>query len=80
MKKLMLAIVVLGLGSTVMSCKKDYECKCTKTYTGSTSSTTVNDGVYTYKDSQKRAIERCDKNDATSSDLGGEFTRNCDIE
>jgi hypothetical protein len=80
MKKLMLLIVVLGLGSTITSCKKDYVCKCTKTYTGNTSSYTTEDGLYTYKDSKARAIERCDKNDGASSDINGEYTRNCDID
>ncbi|MES2762623.1 MAG: hypothetical protein V4677_10460 [Bacteroidota bacterium] len=80
MKKLMLMIVVIGLGSTMTSCKKDYVCKCTKTYTGNTNSVTTEDGLYTYKDTKAKAIERCDRNNAESADLGGEYTRNCVIQ
>ncbi len=80
MKKVILFVTILIFGTTMFSCKKDYTCKCTKTYTTSTSTYTVDDGNYTYKDTKPRAIDRCDDNDRTSSDLVGEYTRNCDIQ
>lgn len=78
MKKLIILVAALGLG-TLTSCKKDYECKCTKTYTGTSTTVTSDDGQYTYRETKPRAIERCDTNDKTGSDLGGNYTRNCDI-
>lgn len=79
MKKLMILVAALGLGATMASCKKDYTCKCTKTYTGSSTVVTSDDGQYTYKETKPKAIERCDGNDKTGSDIGGSYTRNCDI-
>lgn len=72
--------MALGLIATMPSCKKEYKCKCTKTYTGSSSSYTTDDGNYTYKDTKPRAADRCDANDKTGSDIGGDYTRNCDLD
>jgi hypothetical protein len=79
MKKLIILVSVLTIGAFT-SCKKDYICKCQKTYTGTNGSVTVNDGQYTYKDTQPRAIDRCNANETTGSDLGGDYTRDCDIQ
>ncbi|MBA2612065.1 MAG: hypothetical protein H0U95_08845 [Bacteroidetes bacterium] len=80
MKKMMILVAALGLTIATTSCKKDYVCKCTKTYTGTTSSTTSDDGQYTYKDTRPKADDRCNANEKTGSDLGGSYTRNCDIQ
>lgn len=81
MKKLTVIAVVFALGaSTMVSCKKDYTCKCQKIYTGSSSSTTVDDGVYTYDDTRKRAEDKCNSQETTGSDLGGNYSRECNIQ
>lgn len=80
MKKLIILVAALGLGATMSSCKKDYVCKCTKTYTGSSTTVTQDDGQYTYKDTRPKADDRCNANEKTGSDLGGNYTRNCDIQ
>jgi hypothetical protein len=81
MKKITFLAVVLALGATSMeSCKKDYTCKCTKTYTASSSTTTVDDGLYTYDDTRKRAEDKCNNQESTGSDIQGSYTRNCDIQ
>ena len=72
--------MLLTFASTVTSCKKDYKCKCSKTYTSSTSTTTSDYSVYTYKDTRKRAEDRCNDNTKSGSDLGGNYSINCQIQ
>ena len=71
-----LLFVVVSMGS----CKKNYTCKCTKTYTHPSSSTTQDYSIYTYKDNRKRAEDRCNNNESTGSDLGGDYSINCEIQ
>ncbi len=81
MKKITFLALVLALGATSMeSCKKDYECKCQKIYTTSTGSTTIDDGVYTYDDTRKRAEDKCNNQESTGSDLQGSYSRECNIQ
>lgn len=61
------------------SCKKDYTCQCTKTYTSGSGSTTQNYSTYTYKDTKPRAVDRCNSNETTGSDVFGNYSVNCDI-
>jgi hypothetical protein len=70
----------LFIGTSMVSCKKDYRCQCTKTYTDGTGSSTQNYSVYTYDDTRRRAEERCNANTATGADLGGNYAINCEIE
>ena len=79
MKKVIQLTATLALVLMFASCKKDYVCECTKTYTGGSTTVTTDDGNYTYKENKAKAIEKCDANDKTGSDLGGNYTRNCDI-
>ena len=67
------------LGS-MMSCKKDYRCECTKTYTSATGSTTKDYSVYTYDDTRNRAEDRCNGNTNTGSDGAGNYSINCSIQ
>ncbi|HLP11560.1 MAG TPA: hypothetical protein VK177_06465 [Flavobacteriales bacterium] len=78
MKKLILAVAVLGAISFT-SCKKEYTCKCQKIYSGSSGSTTFDDGTYTFKDSRPRAEDRCNELEKSGSDLGGSYTRECQV-
>jgi len=81
MKKVILSAVILAsIGTSMMSCKKNYVCKCSKTYTTGTGSTTNDYSDFTYDDTRSRAVSRCNANDATSSDLGGNYSINCAIQ
>lgn len=79
MKKIILTAVVFS-ATLFTSCKKEYVCDCKKIYTGSSTSTTVDDGSYTFKDSRTRAETRCNEQEGTGSDFfGGDYTRECQI-
>jgi hypothetical protein len=81
MKKAILgAAALLFIGTSMVSCKKDYRCQCTKTYTSGSGSSTQNYSVYTYDDTRKRAEDRCNGNTSTGSDIGGNYSVNCSIE
>jgi hypothetical protein len=79
-KSILLAGGLVFIASFMGSCKKDYTCKCTKTYTSSTSSTTNDYSVYTYKDTRKRAEDRCNGNDNSGTDVSGNYSINCAIQ
>ncbi len=81
-RRILLAVVVaLGATTTMVSCKKDYTCKCTKTYTPTNGTQVITeDGVYVYKDKMTKAQERCDANESQGSDIGGSYVRNCDLD
>ena len=70
-----LAVTAIGFAS----CKKEYVCDCKKIYTGSSSSATVDDGTYTFKDSRARAEDKCNDEETSGSDLGGSYSRECSI-
>ena len=76
-------IILLGLAivaTTMVSCKKDYTCKCSKIYTTSSGSTTKDDGTYTFKDNKVKAEDKCNQQESTGSDINGDYARECDIE
>jgi len=77
-KVLLTGIAMATLLTT--GCKKDYTCRCSKTYTSGSGSSTQNYSVYTYKDTKTTAISRCNANETTGSDLGGNYSINCEIE
>ena len=80
MKKIMLsAVTLIALSTSITSCKKDYRCECTKTYTSGSGSSTSNYSVYTYKDTRNRAETRCNENASSGADLGGNYSINCAI-
>jgi len=79
MKKSIFALVILS-GFALASCKKDYTCACSKVYTDSNGNrNSSTDGNYTFKDSRIRAEDRCNDLETTGTDLGGDYTRECDI-
>lgn len=81
MKKIILfAAVLLSVGTTMTSCKKDYKCECSKTYTNNNGTTTRDYSIYTYNDSRKRAEDRCNENASSGSDFGGPYSINCAIQ
>jgi hypothetical protein len=80
MKKTKLIIgALLFIGATMVSCKKDYTCTCSKTYTTGNGSTTQNYSVYTYKDTKVNATNRCNANQTSGNDFGGNYSVNCEI-
>ena len=80
MKNKLLLMGVVILSTALFSCKKDYTCKCTKTYTDSTITTTKDDGTYVFKDNAARASQRCNDQETTGTDLlQGPWTRDCSI-
>lgn len=79
-KAILLAGVLFVVGTTMVSCKKDYTCKCSKTYTTGNGTTTKDYSVYTYKDTRNRAETRCNENTNTGTDLGGNYSINCAIQ
>lgn len=71
---------MLFIATSMMSCKKDYTCKCSKTYTSGDGSNTSNHSIYTYKDTRIRAEDRCNDNSETGSDIFGNYSINCEIQ
>jgi hypothetical protein len=81
MKKTILSIAVLiSFGISMVSCKKDYVCECSKTYTTGSGTYTKDYSKYTYKDTRKRAEDRCNENTKTGSDIYGDYSINCQIQ
>lgn len=77
---ILLASAILLFGTTMVSCKKDYICNCSKTYTsGSGGTNSSNYSTYTYKENAKRADDRCAENETSASDVWGNYSINCEI-
>jgi len=80
MKRAFLTLAVLS-AVALTSCKKDYNCECRKIYTDDDGSTvSSSDGSYTFRDSRARAESKCNEQEDSGSDLGGDWTRECDIQ
>jgi hypothetical protein len=83
-KKMKKALLITGslffIGTSMISCKKDYTCKCSKTYTSGTGTNTNDHSVYTYNENRKRAEDRCNENTKSGSDLFGNYSINCQIQ
>jgi hypothetical protein len=82
MKGIILRFAAIVFTCTLLfSCEQEFTCKCSKTYTRDDGNVTYdNYAVYTYKDNRVRAEQRCDNNTSTGTDLGGDYTVNCDIQ
>ncbi|HXD92857.1 MAG TPA: hypothetical protein VNX01_06555 [Bacteroidia bacterium] len=79
-KTTLIAGALLFIGASLSSCTKNYTCTCSKTYTTGNGSSTKNYSVYTYDDTKTTATTRCNANENTGSDLGGNYSINCSIE
>ncbi len=79
-KSILFAGALLFIGTSMVSCKKDYTCKCSKTYTSGSGTSTSDHSIYTYKDTRKRAEDRCNENTGSGSDFWGEYSINCQIQ
>jgi len=81
MKKIGLTFaVIITFGIIMSSCKKDYICKCTKTYTGTSTTVDTEYSQYTYKDTRSKAKSRCNANNDSGSDFFGNYSVNCEIQ
>ena len=80
MKKTSLVAIAFIIAASMASCKKDYVCNCSKTYTTGTGSSTKDYSKYTYKDTRTRAEDRCNKNTDSGTDFGGNYSINCAIQ
>jgi len=79
-KSILFAGALLFIGTSMVSCKKDYTCKCSKTYTSGSGSSTSDYSVYTYNENRKRAEDRCNENTESGSDFWGNYSVNCAIQ
>ena len=79
-KTILLATAFLFVGSMMVSCKKEYVCNCSKTYTTGTGSSTRDYSTYTYKENRGRAEDRCNDNVETGTDIFGNYSINCEIQ
>ncbi len=71
----LVALFTLSLGA----CKKDYKCECTRTHSSGGTTVITDDGSYNFKDTRTRAESRCNDQEGTGTDIGGDYTRNCEI-
>ena len=80
MKKFSAVILLVLFGAlTLVSCKKDYTCKCTITATGIIDTTYVTMGTINEKKSD--AEDQCKANNGTIDDgFGNTIVTNCEIE
>ena len=72
------AFIIICL--TMNSCKKDYVCRCTKTYTSGTGTNVPDYALYPYTDTKRKAEERCSTNNLTSGDFDGAYDIQCQIQ
>jgi len=78
--KILMVGALLFVGMTVVSCKQDYVCQCSKTYTSGSGTSTQNYSVYTYHENRVRAEERCNDNAMSDTDFWGDYSINCQIQ
>ncbi len=79
MKKIVLIGGVL-LSISLTSCRKDYVCRCNKTYTSGTGTNLDNYALYPYNDTKRKAEDRCHTNNLNSADFDGGYSIDCEIE
>jgi len=77
MKKVLLVAAVACMAMT--SCKKNYTCECTTTYTGGGGSTTPFVGSTTINDTKSKAEDACNSMDQTSTAGSITSTTDCKI-
>lgn len=80
MKTIVLGVFIAFGATTMVSCKKEYNCKCEKTWVGNNGSITKDDGVYQYNATKVKAVKLCNDREETGTDILGSWTRNCEIE
>lgn len=80
MKNFGVIIFVLLFGSlTIISCKKDYTCKCTITWKGIIDTSMSTSG--TINDSKDNAKSKCEQSNGTTTDgYGDTIITNCSIQ
>ena len=79
-KSILVATFLVAIGTSITSCKKDYVCKCSKTYTSGSGTSTHDYSEYTFKDTRTDAESRCNAKADTGSDFFGSYSINCQIQ
>ena len=80
MKTKMMILALAVIATTMVSCKKDYTCKCSKVRTTSSGSTTTDDGSYMFKETKATATSKCNDQESTGTDIYGNYSRQCTIQ
>jgi hypothetical protein len=80
MKNKIVLIALAIVASSMFSCKGEYTCKCSKIYNTDNGSVTYDDGSYILKDNEARAGDQCNKQERTGTDLGGDYSRQCELD
>jgi hypothetical protein len=78
MKRIILCGLFIWL--TGSSCRKDFECKCSKTYTSGTGEPVADYETYRYKERRNKAEARCNANIRSGSDTLGNYDVSCQIQ
>jgi hypothetical protein len=75
-------IIAAGFISLVMgsSCRKDFVCRCSKTYTTGTGDPVSEYSSYTFKEKRKNAEEHCNAYATTGTDTYGTYAITCQIQ
>lgn len=76
---ILLSGAMLFMATSLMSCKKDYTCECTKTRTDGSNTISTKESVTVFKDNKKRATEKCNDMESNGSDLAGTYSIDCQI-
>lgn len=72
--------VLISIFITMVSCKKEYVCRCTKIYTSGTGTNIQEYSLYPYTDTKNKAEDRCSTNNISSADFEGSYDINCQIQ
>lgn len=79
-KRILMGVAIFSTVAFMSSCKKDYVCKCSKTYTSGSGTNTNDYSKYTYRENRKKAEDRCNDNTKSDTDIFGNYSINCQIQ
>ncbi|MDF2451868.1 MAG: hypothetical protein K0S26_1372 [Bacteroidota bacterium] len=71
---------ILLLTFSLASCKKDYQCTCSKVYNNSIGNNTRDFSVKTIRDNEKNADAKCKNDNSSGSDSLGNYNIACVID
>jgi hypothetical protein len=69
--------IILMLGT---SCRKDFTCRCSKTYSNGTAPAVDNYSSYEYKEKRRKAETLCNANAGSGTDANGDYSIGCQIQ
>ena len=78
MKTKIMIIALAVIATTMISCKSDYTCNCSKVRISSSGVTTLtSDGSYTFHTSKGSASTECNAQEHAGTDSTGNYYRQC---